>query len=275
MTKFENIKLFKNAQKLKLKNHTWEAIILNRELLFELLFHLLLDKTNLFYYATQMTSTKTINESKEFIKKLIDNDIIGDSLNDIFSSIGWEDIDISNSRFQGDLGEYLMTILIDTYLDCKTIISKVSLKTSPKVSSFGNDNIFYDFEKNILFYGEAKFYNSVKDALNSATSSLKLHNESELKFITTHSNFIIGEEREELIEKLELRKYGEFTIKSIVFIINDDIHLKEDYDKILNDKSNKDSNFDNILKNDIIVFLPILSKEEFLEYFKKEIESIE
>ncbi len=274
MSQFEKIELLKNSSKLKLRNYEWETIVLNKELLFEILYQLLLDKTNLFYYATQMTSTKTVNGSKEYIKKLIDKNIIDDSLNDIFSSIGWTDIDITNTRFQGDLGEYLMTILIDTYLDCKTIISKVSLKTSPKVSAFGNDNIFYDFEKDILFYGEAKFYNSVKEALNSATSSLKLHNESELKFITTHSNFIIGEQREELIEKLELRRYGEFSVKNIIFIISDDIYLKEDYDEILRDKSDKDTKFDIILKNDIMVFLPILSKEEFLTYFKKEIESI-
>ena len=205
---------------------------------------------------------------------MIEKNIIDSKLDDIFASIGWkkDEIDINNTRFQGDLAEYLMCILMDKITNINTLISKVSLKTSPRVPSYGNDNIYFDYQKDILYYGESKFYNNVGLAIARAKSSLQEHaNAEEFSYIRSHDNVIIAEDgskRERIIEELEEKEIEDVTIKSIFFIANDDIYLKKDYEnKLLSSFKNLEEL--NAKSAEIImIFLPILSKKDFLNYFK-------
>ena len=152
----QEIKLFneENIKKFRMKNYTWELLLLNKECLYKEICDLLFSDENLFYYVTQKESTKTLFETKNYVKRLIESGIIDEKIDDVFKTIGWENekLDITNNRFQGDLAEYLMCILIDRLTNVSTIISKTSLKTAPGMPSFGNDNIFYDYEKDILYF---------------------------------------------------------------------------------------------------------------------------
>jgi len=273
---FGEINLFENEnlKKIKLITYSWEQLLGDKSILYSAICDLLLSDENLFYYASQKESTKTLLETRKYIRELIEKNIIDMRIDDIFSDIGWnkDEINIENTHFQGDLAEYLMCILLDRFTKVDTLISKVSLKTSPSMPSYGNDNIFYDYEQEILYYGESKFYNNTNTAISRAIKSLKEHaNAEEFSFIRSHDSMFIaenGEKRKRIIEELEEKNIEDITIKSIFFIANDDIYLKSDYEqKLLNSFSTIEEL--NIKSAELImVFLPILSKNEFLEYFK-------
>lgn len=273
---FGGINLFENEnlKKIKLITYSWEQLLGDKSILYAAICDLLLSDENLFYYASQKESTKTLLETRKYIKELIERNIIDMRIDDIFSDIGWnkDEINVGNTHFQGDLAEYLMCILLDKFTKVDTLISKVSLKTSPSMPSYGNDNIFYDYEQEILYYGESKFYNNTSTAINRAIQSLKEHaNTEEFSFIRSHDSMFIaenGEKRKRIIEELEEKNTEDITTKSIFFIANDDIYLKSDYEqKLLNSFSTIEEI--NIKSAELImVFLPILSKNEFLEYFK-------
>lgn len=273
---FREVKLFdnENIKKIRLKTYTWEELLGKKDILYSAICDLLLSEENLFYYATQKESTKTLVDTRKYVKKLIEKNIIDSKLSDIFSNIGWkkEEIDISNTRFQGDLAEYLMCILMDKITNIETLISKVSLKTSPRMSSYGNDNIYYDYENEILYYGESKFYENVSSAINRAKNSLKEHsNAEEFSYIRSHDSVFIAEDgskREKIIEELEEKEIQDVNIKSIFFIANDDVYLKKDYEGKLLDCFKTEEELNIRSAELIMIFLPILSKREFLDYFK-------
>ena len=159
-----------------------------------------------------------------------------------------------------------MNIVIEEFDISKTLISKVSLKTSPSMPSYGNDNIFFDYENKILYFGEAKFYTDTINALTEAFNSISLHSKNlqELSYIKNHTNTFIAENGKTL-KKLErrLEKINSSQIKctSITFIMSDD-NFEEDADK------NK------YINNAIIVFLPIISKNNFLKYFENKVKTL-
>lgn len=280
---FGGINLFENEnlKKIKLITYSWEQLLSDKSILYSAICDLLLSDENLFYYASQKESTKTLLETRKYIRELIEKNIIDMRIDDIFSDIRWnkDEINIKNTHFQGDLAEYLMCILLDRFTKVDTLISKVSLKTSPSMPSYGNDNIFYDYEQEILYYGESKFYNNTSTAISRAIQSLKEHaNAEEFRFIRSHDSMFIaenGEKRKRIIEELEEKNIEDITIKSIFFIANDDIYLKSDYEqKLLNSFSTIEEL--NIKSAELImVFLPILSKNEFLEYFKGRLKKVE
>lgn len=280
---FGEVRLFdnENIKKIRLTAYKWEELIGNKEILYKALCDLLLSEENLFYYASQKESTKTLVDTRKYIKKLIDKDIIDSTIEDVLSGIGWkkEQININSTHFQGDLAEYLMCILLDKITNVDTIISKVSLKTSPRMPSYGNDNIYYDYEKEILYYGESKFYDNVSSAIKRAKESLEQHaNAEEFSFIRSHDNVIIAEDgtkRIKIIEELEEKSIEEITIKSIFFIANDDIYLKADYESKVIERFESIEDLNIKSAELIMVFLPILSKGEFLNYFKGRLEKNE
>lgn len=280
---FGEVRLFdnENIKKIRLTAYKWEELIGNKEILYKALCDLLLSEENLFYYASQKESTKTLVDTRKYIKKLIDKDIIDSTIEDVLSGIGWkkEQININSTHFQGDLAEYLMCILLDKITNVDTIISKVSLKTSPRMPSYGNDNIYYDYEKEILYYGESKFYDNVSSAIKRAKESLEQHaNAEEFSFIRSHDNVIIAEDgtkRIKIIEELEEKSIEEITIKSIFFIANDDIYLKADYESKIIERFESIEDLNIKSAELIMVFLPILSKGEFLNYFKGRLEKNE
>lgn len=269
------IELNSNPNFIKIrKNEKWETIILRPELLYKAIIELLLDKVNLFYYTTQRKSCNTLKKARQDAKRSISNGTIDFKISSILSNLGWkyDTLDISNTVFQGDLCEYLMAILIDTFTDSENMICKVSLKTSPKVASFGNDNLFYNYKTKTLYYGEAKFYKEVNDAFSEAFSSLKTHTVNELNFICNHTSEFIakdGRKLKRLVKIYETLKFDEIEQGRIIFIMNEDVYLKHDYERVLKSKSSL------INSNDVIAFVPVLSKEKFLNYFKENLRNYE
>ncbi len=275
---FERINLLNkdNAMKIRLKQITWEELFADKTILFNIICDLLLDESNLLYYATQKESSKTIPETKKYVDNLIKNNSLIIVVEDIFNSLGWnKKINISNTAFQGDIAEYLMSILIDKFTNVETLISKISFKTSSKMPVYGNDNVYFDYENDILYYGESKFYQNAREGLEAAIESIKKHSTvEEISFVRNHTSSFIAESEEKrvkMVEKYETVYADSINIRSIVFVVNDDIYDKQEYEKMIVEYFGSEEVLIQKTEEIILVFLPVLSKKEFLEFFVRRI----
>ena len=279
--KLKSVVLNNKDQYVKIKHtdYDWNMLLLKKELLFEVLCELTFNKINMFYYLTQKSSTKTLSETMSFVDQLEKKGLFLEKLNTVFDILGWNKstLNIESTVFQGDLAEYLMSILIDRFGFSKTLISKISLKTNPNMSVYGNDNIYYNSNKNILYFGESKFYESIDSALKNALQSIEKHSTiTEISFLENHTNNFIaenGETLKKIQQKFEILDSSNFNISSICFVVEDELYLKNDIEAIIT-KYETNNKYKKIIDNSLIIILPILSKKDFLEYFKKKIGEI-
>lgn len=276
--KFEKVSLFNedNKIKIKLSQISWDELINDKSILFNAICNLILDDKNLLYYATQKESTKTIVDTKKYVDSLKKNNNLIYAIKDIFNALGWNDeINIENTRFQGDLSEYLMSIFLDKFTNVETLISKISFKTSSKMSVYGNDNVYFDYENDILYFGESKFYQSASDGVDEALKSIEKHSTiEEISFVRNHTSSFIaenGEKRTKVIEKYENAYIDNLNIRSIIFIMNQDVFKKENYEEMLINYFRDKETLQQKTEEIILVFLPILSKKEFLEFFVRRV----
>ena len=134
---------------------------------------------------------------------------------------------------------------------------------------------YYDYENDILYFGESKFYKNVEDGLKAAMDSIKKHsNVEEISFVRNHTTSFIAENDEKrfkVIEKFETAYTEDISIKSIIFIINEDIYNKTNYEEVIIKYFGNIEMLESQTAEIILVFLPILSKEEFLEYFVRSV----
>lgn len=274
----EKVSLFNkdNTIKIRIKQITWEELFNNKTILFNSICDLLLSEKNLLYYATQKESSKTIVETKKYVDSLIKNNNLIFAIEDIFNALGWnKENNINNTTFQGDLAEYLMSILLDKFTNVETLISKVSFKTSSKMSVYGNDNVYFDYENDILYFGESKFYKSASEGLKDAIKSIEKHYTiEEISFVRNHTSSFIAETEEKrikMIEKYETAYVDNINIRNIVFVVNEDIYDAHDYENMLVKYFDGEENLIQKTEEIILVFLPILSKKEFLNFFVRRI----
>lgn len=82
-----------------------------------------------------------------------------------------------NTNRNGEFGELITFLLIETALKAPQLVAKMSLKTSPQMPVHGSDGIHvaYDAKKKALrlYWGEAKCYDGINAALASAVQSIK------------------------------------------------------------------------------------------------------
>lgn len=278
---FEKRKLInsENIMKIRIKNISWEDLFKNKEILYSAICDLLLNDENLLYYATQKENTKTLADTKNYVKSLKENNSLIYTIDDIFNALGWnKDININNTTFQGDLAEYLMSILLDKFTNIDTLISKISYKTSPSMPVYGNDNVYFDYENDTLFFGESKFYTDASEGLSAAVNSINKHATiEEISFVRNHTSSFIaenGQKRIKVVEKFETAYGSDLNIKSVIFVINDDIYEKKDYEQTIINFYGSKENVTIKTSEIILVFLPILSKQEFLNYFVGRVENV-
>ena len=274
-------KEFKDNTKISrivIDNFTFSQLKINASHLYEIISELLINKENLFYYCTQRNSCRTLKGTKKYVNRLIKKGILKEELDTIFINLKWDNKsrNIDATKFSGDLCEYLMNIVIEKFSISKTLISKISLKTSPSMPSFGNDNIFYDYNSNILYFGEAKFYNNTKKALTDSFNSICEHakNNIEISYIRNHSSTFIAEDGRSLkriVKRLETVDISKIKIDSITFVMADDKYEEDEFINDLTDLSKESDNKYRYVNESLIVFLPIISKKDFLNYFERKL----
>lgn len=275
---FGKVKLFnkENKIKIKLSQISWDELFDDKSILFNAICDLILDEKNLLYYATQKESTKNLVDTRNYVDSLIKNNNLIYAIDDVFNALGWNDeINIGNTRFQGDLAEYLMSILLDKFTNVETLISKISFKTSSKMSVYGNDNVYFDYENDILYFGESKFYQEANKGLDEALKSIENHSTiEEISFVREHTSSFIaenGEKRIKVVEKYENAYIDNLNIRSIIFIMNQDLYKRESYEEMPIDYFKDRESLQQKTEEIILVFLPILSKKEFLEFFVRRV----
>lgn len=158
------------------------------------------------------------------------------------------------------VSEYIKTDKSSTYL-----YPKLAFKSNPKQPVYGNDGTIYIPEKQELYHLEAKFYQNLNSAINKAVDSLEEHNtpfkESIEHNVDVFRN-IQSKNRDEIIEITE-----DVNEKLVLFLMCDDVYKKSDIVLYL-EKNSKLIKLKE--KFEVLIFiLPILSKKEFLEWFKK------
>lgn len=277
----KNVTGYSDISRIVIDGFDFSYIKLNANQLYDILANYLLDKENLFYYCTQRSSSRTLKDSKKYVKDLLNNGTIKTEINTILTNLRWNynSININSSKFCGDLGEYLMCIIIESFDISNTLISKISLKTSPNMPSFGNDNIFYDYKNNILYFGEAKFYKNTSSALKEAYKSINMHKNNfiEISYIKNHTSTFIAENNvilKKIEKKLETVDVKNVKCSSITFIVSDDKYEEHDYVNTLKKFAENSDDKKIYVNSGIIVFLPIVSKNDFLNYFKMRINEL-
>ncbi len=270
-----------NVDRIVLNGITYEELVISADNLYEILSSFVLNNGNLFFYCTQKSTCRTFEDTRIYVDNILKKGILKERVNEVLVSLGWDkdNLDIKSTVFSGDLGEYLMSILIEKFIDVSTLISKVSLKTSPKKAAHGNDNIYYDYDKGILYFGESKFYEKTSQALSEAYKSINEHlkENKEFSYIRNHSASFIAENGdkllkiENLIENVEIK---DVIVESISFVMSEDKYTEDEYKKLLLEmEKNKTVDYDYVHKSKII-FLPIISKDKFLQYFEKKVGSV-
>jgi hypothetical protein len=81
-----------------------------------------------------------------------------------------------NTNRNGEFGELIAYLLIESVLKAPQFVAKMSLKTSPQMPVHGSDGIHISYDEEAeelrLYWGESKCYSSVNAAIKNATTSV-------------------------------------------------------------------------------------------------------
>ncbi len=163
----------------------------------------------------------------------------------------------------GLFGEILFYIVVEKLMrDINLILSKISFITAPGTFSHGSDGIFCEYDKKILYFGEAKFTLDLSSGIEQAINSIKNYEErlkQDITFIVLHNRDLKNgyEEKEDIIEKEELEKFSK---KILIFLL----HGKEyETSEILEILKKKIEGLKNVTNDNIdfeIISFPIIDK---------------
>ncbi|MEZ8826154.1 DUF1837 domain-containing protein [Vibrio amylolyticus] len=81
---------------------------------------------------------------------------------------------LSKHTAKGELGELILFTLLDVYIQAPKLLSKISMKSSPRMPVFGADAVHGQFlgEEFRVYLGESKLHKNFKSAATDATSSI-------------------------------------------------------------------------------------------------------
>lgn len=252
------------SEKIKLKYFSWDELLLNNQILHKKLIEKLFDRENVLNIAsTYNISSFSLTEKERILEKKYMN---------ILKNIGFvseEEINIDNTVLHGDIGEFLMNIMITRFLNPydkeRFIFPKLAFKTSPNSPVHGYDGTLYNKSRKEIYYTESKFYSTLSEALSNAVDSMNLHNKTDYAFIESHMNSfrnIASGKTDEIIEISD-----DVQEKLIIFLMCEDKFSIDDISITIN-RSKKLKDLQKF--NEIIIFvLPILNKQKFLSLFKE------
>ena len=81
---------------------------------------------------------------------------------------------LSQHTAKGELGELILFTLLDVYVQAPKLLSKISMKTNPRMPVFGADAVHGQFLKGEfrVYLGESKLHKNFKSAATDATNSI-------------------------------------------------------------------------------------------------------
>ena len=265
-TEFENNKKDSNLNKIKMKFFTWEELLDCKEILFNEINEKIFNKENVLKiastYSPELKYTDDLKQKK---------------YSDALKSIGFitkEGVDTSSTTLHGDIGEFLMHIMLGQFLseqsNEKYIYPKLVFKTSPKMPVYGNDGTIYLKDKKEIYYLEAKFYSDLNQAINKAVDSLSKHNEVTQEELSHKIELFRNIKTDMLNEVIEI---DDNVSENLVLFLICDNHTE--YNDILNVvKENTKLNDLKVNFNIVLFVLPILNKNDYLKLFNTKSKSI-
>jgi hypothetical protein len=153
-------------------------------------------------FSSRKRSSKGMSEieKEQFISSL------KDEARELFRKWKEEDITPDNQPKAGEVGEMILWLLIEVILKAPQVVAKMDLKTNPNLEVFGSDGIHVKIDDdNILnlYFGEAKFYNDIYGALDSAFESIEKFHENamhkrEYNLVTTHYKYLDKEKQDQV-----------------------------------------------------------------------------
>lgn len=176
----------------------------------------------------------------------------------------------------GLFGEMLFYTVIQYLMnDRNLLLSKISFITAPSTFSHGSDGLFCNYNDKILFFGEAKFSNSLNNGLEQALESLRLYEERlklDKSIIVLHNRDLKnGYDRcSDIISKKQL---DQFKMCIIVFILHGEEFEQQLIMECLNNYSEK---IKSIVNNDVdleIISFPIYDKNSLQFFISQKVEN--
>ena len=263
---FSNNNNKNDLNKIKMKFFTWSELLDSSSILFNVINDKIFNKENVLKvastYAPKIKYTDKQRELKYF---------------DALKSIGFiskTGIKTSSTTLHGDIGEFLMHIMLSQFLseqsNEKYIYPKLVFKTSPNMPVYGNDGTIYLKDKKEIYYLEAKFYSDLNRAINKAIKSLTEHNEVSQEVFNHKIELFRNIKTDELHEVIEIDE--EVKENLVLFLICDDF---TEYDDILN-VVKKNTKLNDLKNNfNIVLFvLPIINKKEYLTFFSEKSKAV-
>lgn len=114
-----------------------------------------------------------------------------------------------DSSRSGEAGEMLLYFILETVLQAPQMVSKISLKTNPKVETLGSDGIHmkWNDEEGLMdiYFGEAKLYSDLNAAIASTVESIEAFHlnsmeEFELRLVTRHYKHADGPLKDQVLK---------------------------------------------------------------------------
>lgn len=116
---------------------------------------------------------------------------------------------LSKHTAKGELGELVLFTLLDVYIQAPKLLSKISMKTNPRMPVFGADAVHGQFcgGEFRVYLGESKLHKNFKSAATDATSSIvsaKSKFEDEFFLLDSYLDFpnLTSELEEEILKSL-------------------------------------------------------------------------
>lgn len=258
---FININSNNSLNKIRMKFFSWDELMIANDILFNEISDILFNTENVLKIAS--TYRPNINYSDEQKRKKY-----FDALKMIgFISSG--SVDITKKTLHGDIGEFLMHVMLAMFLDDNTvekyIYPKLVLKTSPQMPVYGNDGTIYIKDKKEIFYLEAKFYKDLNIAIKRAVESLIDHNEVSNENFNHRIELFRNVKTDQLDEIIEIDEDVKENLA--IFIMCENYTYYDDILKVVIENKELDR-----LKKEfgvIIFVLPILNKDEYLKNFQE------
>ena len=250
-----------NLNKLKLKFFSWDELILNNKTLFKELTDIIFNEKNILKIASTYRPKNKYSEQairRKYTSALKQIGFISD-----------EDLNTGLPVLHGDIGEFIMHIMLSEFLNeqaiHKYIYPKLVFKTSAKMAVYGNDGTIYIPETKEIYYLEAKFYSDIDNAITKAIDSLNEHNQVSTENIEHRIELFRNIKTNELEEVLEIDE--NVTENLVIFVMGDSLMR---YNEILSLVNSKTELTEFKQKFNVVLFvLPVIDKSEFLVHFKE------
>lgn len=102
-------------------------------------------------------------------------------------NLEYKNADLRRDKW-GRIGEYIFNMILDSYFGLDCVVRKFALNTSPNMSVYGIDSVHCSLKDKIIYFGESKFVENIKDGIKLINKSLSEYDKQIANEYLTISN---------------------------------------------------------------------------------------